>query len=90
MSISIGVEVFTRAAFYDSLAYWVLVVSSLLWLLQVVARVKLAPHAVVAFATFLRRFVEDPPTIVDFLVLKQGTSLLSILAPRIRIDILER
>ena len=46
-------------------------------MLRVVARIKLALH-VVAFAAFLRRFVEDPPTIVDFLVLKQGTSLSSI------------
>ena len=44
----------------------------------------------VAFATFLRRFVEDPPTTVDFLVPKQGTSLSSIPTLRKRIDILER
>ena len=55
--------------------YSVLVVTLLLWLLQVVARVTLVPHVVVAFANFLRRFVEDPPKTVDFLVPKQGTSL---------------
>ena len=53
-------------------------------------RVTLVPHVVVASATFLRRFVEEPPTTVDFLVPKQGTSLSSIAAPRKRIDILER
>ena len=59
-------------------------------LLRVVIHVQLVPHVVVAFATFLRRLVEDPPTTVDFLVPKQGTSLSRILAPRKRIDILER
>ena len=75
---------------YESLAYRVLVVGSLRWLLRVVARVTQVPHVVVAFAAFLRRFVEDPPTTVAFLVPKQGTSLSSITTPRKRIDILER
>ena len=55
---------------YESLAYSILVVASLLWLLRVVAHITLTPHVVVAFAAFLRRFAEDPPTIVDFLVPK--------------------
>ena len=55
-----------------------------------VARVTLVPHVVVAFAAFLRKFAEDPPTTVDFLVPKQGTSLSSHAAPRKRIDILQR
>ena len=75
---------------YESLAYSVLVVTSLLWLLRVVAHVTLAPHVVVAFSAFLRRFAEDPPTTVDFLVPKQGTSLSSQAAPRRQIDILQR
>ena len=58
-------------------------------LLRVVPRVTLVPHVVV-FATILRRFVEDPPTIVDFVVPKQGTSLSSIPALKKRFDILER
>ena len=62
---------------FMSLAYWVLVVASLQWLLQVVARITLVPHVVVASAAFLRRFVEDPLTTVDFLVQKQGPSLSS-------------
>ena len=74
---------------YESLAYSVLVVTSLLWFLRVVACVTLVPHVVVAFATFLRRFAEDPPTTDDFLVPKQGTSLSSLVAPRKRIDILQ-
>ena len=55
----------------ESLVYWILVVASLLWWLRVVARVALVPHVVVAFAAFLRRFAEDPPTTVAFLVPKQ-------------------
>ena len=66
-----------------------LVVASLRWLLRVVARVTQVPH-VVAFAAFLRRFVEDPPATVDFLVPKQGTSLSSIETLRKHIDIPER
>ena len=59
-------------------------------MLRVVARVTLVPHVVVvAFATLLRRFAEDPPTIIDFLVPKQGTSLSSLTAPRKLIDILQ-
>ena len=53
------------------------------------ADVTLVPH-VVAYAAFLRRFVEDPPTTIDFVVPKQGTSLSSIPTPKKRIDILER
>ena len=75
---------------YESLVYSVLVVASLLWLLQVVVCVTLVPHVVVAFAAFLRRFAEDPPTTIDFLVPKQGTSLSSLAARRIRIDIHQR
>ena len=47
------------------------------WLLQVVAHVMPTPHVVVAFAAFLERFVEDPPTTVDFLVLVLQTYLSS-------------
>ena len=59
-------------------------------MLRVVSRVTIVPHVVVAFVTFLRSFVEDPPTIVDFLVPKQGTSLSYTPAPKKRIHILER
>ena len=59
------------------------------WLLQVVAHVMPTPHVVVAFATFLERFVEDPPTTVDFLVLMLQIFLSSIVAPRKQIGIFE-
>ena len=39
---------------------------------------------------FLRRFVEDPPTAIDFLVPMRETSLSSFATSRKRIDILER
>ena len=42
------------------------------------------------FAAFLRRFVEDPPTTVDFLVPKQGTSLASLAAPRKQCRVITR
>ena len=38
----------------------------------------LVPHVVVEFAASLRRFVEPPPTIFDFVVPMRETSLSSI------------
>ena len=67
-----------------------LVVALLRWLLRVVARVTQVPHVVVAFAAFLRRFAEDPPATVGFLVPKHGTSPSSIEIPRKQSDILQR
>ena len=60
------------------------------WLLQVVAHVKPTLLVVAAFAASLERFVEDPPTTVDFLVLVLQTFISSTVAPRRQIDILER
>ena len=75
---------------YELLEYLVLIVAMTQWLLQVVAHVMPTPHVVVAFAAFLERFVEDPPTTVDFLVLVQQSFLSSTATPRKYIDILER
>ena len=59
------------------------------WFIQVVAHVTPTPR-VVAFFASLERFVEDPPTTVDFLVLVLETFPSSIAAPRRQISILER
>ena len=66
------------------------VVASPRWLLRVVARVTQVPHVFVAYAAFLRRFVEDPPATVGFLVPKHEISLSNIEIPKKRIDILQR
>ena len=58
-------------------------------MLRAIACVTLVPHVVVASAASLRRFVEVPPTIVDFLDPMRETSLSSIATPRKRIVILE-
>ena len=60
------------------------------WLLQFIAHVTPILRVVVAFAASLERFVEDPPTTVDFLVLLLQTFLSSTTAPRRQIGILER
>mgnify|MGYP000532980605 CR=1 FL=1 len=52
--------------------------------------VTVTPHVVVAFAIFLEQFVEDPLTIVSFLVPRQQMFLLDPVARRKRIDILGR
>ena len=57
-------------ALYEILGDLILVVGTLRWLLRVVVHETLTPH-VVAFAIFLERFVEDPLTIVGFLVPRQ-------------------
>ena len=66
------------------------VVAMTQWLLQVVAHVTPTPRGVVVFAAFLERFVEDPPTTIDFLVLVLQTFLSSTAAPRKQIGILKR
>ena len=70
---------------YEILGDLILVVATLL---RVVAHVMLTPHVVAAFAVFLKRFVEDPLTIVGFLVPRQQIFLLDTIARRKRIDIL--
>ena len=65
------------------------IVAMIQWFLQVVAHVTPTPRVVVAFAAFLERFVEDPPTTIDFLVLVLQTFLSSTIASRKLIGILE-
>ena len=60
------------------------------WLRQVVAQIMPTPRVVVAFATFLENFFEDPITTIDFLVLVLQTFLSSTATPRKHIGIVER
>ena len=65
---------------YDILGDLILVVATLRWLLRVVVHVTLTPHVVAAFVVFLERFVEDPLTIVGFLVPRQKKFLVDLVA----------
>ena len=67
----------------------VYVVAMTQWLLQVVAHVKPIVRVVATFAASLERYVEDPPIIVDFLVLVLQNFLSSTATPRRQIGILE-